>query len=76
VSPPGKKGQNRTVPKWSLFVVEDAIKQKEQCAESKQQNIYYNAEDKCMQNPETRSVEEAVYEVASCFAKDEVEKEI
>ena len=57
-------------------MVEDAIKQKEQCAKSEQQNIHYNAEDKCMQNTEARSIKEAVYKVASGFAEDEVEKEI
>ena len=57
-------------------MMKNLVKKQENAADTEQKNIHDNAEDKRMQNVKSQSVEEAVYEVASCFAEDKIKQEI
>ena len=56
--------------------MKNLVKKQENAADTEQKNIHDNAENKRLQYAESGLVEEAVYEVASCFAEDKIKQEI
>ena len=57
-------------------MMKNLVKKQENAADTEQKNIHDNAENKRLQYAESGLVEEAVYEVASCFAEDKIKQEI
>ena len=57
-------------------MMKNLVKKQENAADTEQKNIHDNAENKRLQYAESGLVEEAVYEVASCFAEDKNKQEI
>ena len=52
------------------------VKKQKNAADTEQKNIHSNAENKRLQYAESGLVEEAVYEVASCFAEDKIKQKV